>query len=193
MFKTIEEQIKYWNNITSTSVGPLSIHDISIRIRQFHPKPFGRVLDFGCGVGRIYHGLKPFDYYVGLDISGLFLSIFRASNPNVCLIHVEDFKIPLLENDFDTIICYSVFTHMYPEHMDSILEEFHRVLKPHGNMLASIFELEVVGAPQIHNWIMIERQKFLDLCGKHHFKVVGETKVPDAQAHQTLFMLENGR
>jgi len=193
VFKTIKEQIKYWNNISPSSVGPLSPYDIGHRIRKFLPSGFGRVLDFGCGLGRIYEGAKPFDYYVGVDISHQYLMSFRAKYPNVHLVLIQDFKIPLLPNDFDTIICYSVFTHIQPEHMDLILAQFHRVLKPRGKALVSIFELEIVGVPEVHNWIMIERQKFIDLCSKNHFKVIGETKVPGDAVHQTLFMLENLR
>jgi len=197
MFRTIEDQIKYWKDKPPHFVGPIGSQHMAEILRSLHPDPMGRILDFGCGIGRIHNGLKlfdskPFDYYVGLDISPHYLSIFRKSNPNVCLVLVKDLKIPLLANDFDTIICYSVFTHMYPKHMDDILKEFNRVIKPKGRALISIFEREVVGVEEIHNWVTIERQTFLDLCEKHKFKVIGERNVPSREyVYQTLFMLEN--
>jgi len=193
VFKTIKEQIKYWNNTSSHSVGPIPPGGMSKKIRQIYPESLGRVLDFGCGHGRLYTALKPFDYYVGVDISHKFLTIFRNQYPLVPLVLIENFKIPLMSNDFDTVLCYSVFTHMHANHMDLILAEFRRVLKPNGRVLVSIFELEVVGAPTKHNWVMIERKKFLDLCAKHAFVVVGEGEIPDSQNYQTLFILEKKR
>lgn len=192
MFETIEKQIEYWNGQRPALVGPIDSRSMGVIMRKLHPEPLGRVLDFGCGIGRIYRGLKPLDYYVGVDISKSYLDIFKASNPEAQLIQVKDFKIPLPTDDFDTVTCYSVFTHLHPEHVDLILEEFHRVLKPRGRVLASIFEMEVTNPPKHHNWILIERQRFLNLCKKNGFNYVAEKEVSTSwNAHQTLFMLEN--
>jgi len=192
VFETLEKQIEYWNGKPPALVGPLSSPAIGKVLRTLHPAPMGRVLDFGCGIGRIYRGLEPLDYYVGVDISKSYLDFFRRENPEAQVIQVESFKIPLPKDDFDTVTCYSVFTHLPPEHVDLVLAEFHRVLKPGGMALASIFELEVTTPPAHHNWILIELQRFLDLCKKNGFKPVDRTEVPTGWgSHQTLFKLEN--
>jgi len=191
MFRTIEDQIKYWENMSTTSVGPLSDLDIGHRISEFVDRPKGRVLDFGCGVGRLYRGLQPFDYYVGVDISTRYLQLFRASRPHVPLICIKDFIVPFIPNDFDTIICYSVFTHLHKEHIEKLLPQFHRVLRPKGIALISIFESGVVGVSQIHNWITHERKWFLKTCERYGFTKLNEINIPEVHTHQTLFMLEN--
>lgn len=175
----------------TTGVGPLSAGDIGHRIRDFMDRPMGKVLDFGCGVGRLHRGLQPFDYYVGVDISTRYLQLFRASYPHVPLICIKDFVVPFIPNDFDTILCYSVFTHIHPEHIEKLLPQFHQVLRPKGIALISIFEREVVGVQYVHNWITYERKWFLKTCEKHGFKKINEKNIPANKTHQTLFMLEN--
>lgn len=98
--------------------------------------PGARMLDFGCGWGRM---LRPFmrhydlqDIY-GYEPSRMFCTIAREMNPYVCFLNGEylpNRRIP--RNAFDLIVGYSVFSHLSPLAAASWLREVAEMLNPGG-------------------------------------------------------------
>jgi ubiquinone/menaquinone biosynthesis C-methylase UbiE len=156
--KFIAEQ-KYWNEAAPVLVGPLkktefqNLLSTAIDNRINIHDPSIKLLDFGCGIGRIYDALQPQCQYTGVDISSHFLKIFQESIPSVHLIHINNPILPLEDNYFDIITCYSVFTHIPSgPQCEQTLSELYRVLKPKGILLISVF-LDIIAAPTT-NWIV---------------------------------------
>jgi SAM-dependent methyltransferase len=116
-------------------------------------RPDDRVIEPGCGVGRIAAGLveylNPSGSYDGFDVMLPAVEWSRqeitSRYPNVRFRHVdvrnghynpsgsiaaEDFRFPYDNQSFDFALLTSVFTHLQPGDADRYLAEIARVLRP---------------------------------------------------------------
>lgn len=97
-----------------------------------------RVLDFGCGCGRIAQSLRLLGYDDDrLELHGCDINDHAVEWANANLagtFRVNGFRPPLPYPDafFDVVLAVSVFTHLDEAGQDAWLEEIRRVLKPNG-------------------------------------------------------------
>lgn len=125
-------------------------------------KPHERVLDVGCGTGRMARPLTGYltsGSYDGIDIVAPaiewcqrayqrlpnfhfhFSDIYnQAYNPTGNL-RAAEYKFPFADASFDFVYLTSVFTHMLPDDMENYLREVTRVLKPDGRCFITYFLL----------------------------------------------------
>jgi SAM-dependent methyltransferase len=98
--------------------------------------PNNRILDFGCGCGRVISSLSKLTgaQIFGTDIDAEAIEWCNKSLSSVGKFSVND-KLPPLpfdDNTFDLVYSISIFTHL-PEYMQfAWLGEINRVLKPSG-------------------------------------------------------------
>ena len=127
-------------------------------------KPHHRVLDVGCGSGRMAVPLTKYlnseGSYDGFDISAPVVNwcaekitrrypnfrfqVADLYNPAYNLkskSQAADYVFPFQENYFDLVFLTSVFTHMKPCDMEAYLAQIARVLKPNGRCLITFFLL----------------------------------------------------
>ena len=126
-------------------------------------RPTDRVLDVGCGNGRVAAWLTPFlstGEYFGFDIRqdeiNWLSKHFTTKFPNFHFLyspvhnafynpegHISagsyDFSFP--DNHFDFVYLTSIFTHMLPTDVTQYLSEIHRVLRKGGRCFISYFLL----------------------------------------------------
>jgi len=125
-------------------------------------KPHHRVLDVGCGLGRIAVPLTDFikdgGSYEGFDIVKSAIRWCRnkitSPYPNFRFTHMDlkndlynlrtdkeakDFIFPYADEDFDLVFLTSVFTHMVIDDVENYLDQIRRVLKPGGTCFATFF------------------------------------------------------
>ena len=110
---------------------------------QQHGKSnLGRVLDWGCGVGRLSAFLPR--YFQLADLTGCDIV---SQNVEWCVQnlqfgtfhHIDLFPpLPWEAESFDTLIGYSVFTHLKRADQLAWLREIRRILKPGGLALVSV-------------------------------------------------------
>jgi SAM-dependent methyltransferase len=119
-----------------------------------------RVLDIGCGVGRLPIGLKAhfgsLSNYTGVDVDAGSIAWCRKHirGERVSFIHIDianerynprglalddDFRLPLADASFDAIHLYSVFSHMETDDVVAYLREFRRLLSPEGRVFLTAF------------------------------------------------------
>jgi SAM-dependent methyltransferase len=96
-----------------------------------------RVLELGCGVGRIGHLLAPqIAHWEGADISANMLGVARErlrGHKNVGFTELMRTSLaPLADASFDKAYCVAVFIHMDKEDFYLYLEELARIVKPGG-------------------------------------------------------------
>lgn len=130
-------------------------------------KPGDRVLDFGCGNGRLAGFLENnYKEFVGVDISQKLIDIAKQkySNGNTRFIKIYPVKspmqgrgapsaqfnrvnpsssnLPFKDNYFDAVFSIAVFHH-FPsrEYALEIARELHRVLKPGGKIVITVWNL----------------------------------------------------
>src|SRR6266851_4587786 len=124
--------------------------------------PNPRVLDLGCGTGKLVAAVWPFlgetGQYTGLDIDAWAINfdekwypsercgfihapVFNAHyNPNGMPLH--DYKIPIPNKSIDLALAFSLFTHLNQEDAAHYFGELGRVLKPDGVALFTFFLLD---------------------------------------------------
>ena len=126
--------------------------------------PDDRLLDVGCGVGRmavpLTRYLSPVGAYRGFDVvkPGIewcrkaitsrfphfqfeWVDVYNQTyNPRGKL-NPADFRFPYGDQEFDFVFLTSVFTHMLPNDLRHYLAEIVRVLKPGGSCAITYFLL----------------------------------------------------
>ena len=119
--------------------------------QQFSEQVIGKatILDFGCGWGRILRFFLrdvPRNQLYGVDQSAEAIDACTASFKGCNFKLIEpDPPIPVRENHFDLIYLFSVFSHV-PEAMHLMwLQEFQRLLKPGGILIATTRPREFIG------------------------------------------------
>ncbi|MDO8513055.1 MAG: class I SAM-dependent methyltransferase [bacterium] len=102
-----------------------------------------RILDLGCGNGRLSEIFENSGIeYIGVDISEKLIKIARSKYPNKSFQVVEFFKLLFPDNYFDKVYCLSVLHHIPSlEYRKKFLLEAKRVLKPHGLIILTVWNL----------------------------------------------------
>ncbi len=146
-------QDRYWLESGQKEVDRL-IH--RCQLRDGH-----RLLDVGCGAGRLALGLKNARWkgaYCGVDVDyrAILWCERHLASEVYAFVHLPihnrrysptarltmdhlDFRLPFETGSFDVIYAYSVFTHMKPKEVDAYLREFPRLLHADGTIFLTAF------------------------------------------------------
>ncbi|MFA9427551.1 class I SAM-dependent methyltransferase [Natronorubrum sp. A-ect3] len=96
------------------------------------------VLDVGCGDGmRTLANLAGVDR-IGLDLSSRQLELAAGNVPEAHLIQGEMTRLPLAANAVDAITAYHAVFHVPQTEHPAVYDEFARVLRPGGRLLATV-------------------------------------------------------
>lgn len=95
----------------------------------------GKVLDLGCGVGR----LTPSGQY-GVDISRNMIDIAKKRRSDCYFTYITDYALPFDEKTFNVVFSYLVIQHLKPEAVRAYISESCRVLKNGGTFKIQFIE-----------------------------------------------------
>lgn len=135
-------------------------------------RPSDRVLDVGCGAGRVAWPLSlrlgRRGRYLGFDVALVYIEwcqyvlkldplrfhfehvALRNSNYNrEASTAPEAFRFPWPERTFDLIVANSLFTHLLPEAVDHYFREIRRMTARGGRVFASFFLVDPESEPVI--------------------------------------------
>jgi len=114
-----------------------------IRILGEYTIPGERILDLGCGNGRLYKVLqdKEVDYF-GIDFSEQLIKIAKTNYPEAKFQVADILDLPFPNNFFDKVYSISVL-HQIPsrEFRLQSLKEVRRVLKPEGLLILRVWNI----------------------------------------------------
>ena len=184
-----------WKNASIEAVGPLTREEIKEIIKKnkcLTDNIHGITLDYGCGTGRWYYGFKDlvdFDY-LGVDISEKMLKELNRLYPKVLYPKMKHELITenKVSGKYDSIICYSVFTHMEKDVIIKLLKQFQEALVEGGVLFFSYFDKDVT-APHGNNWEIQSREFYLRNI--KDFKLIDEFKIEEQnEQFQSCFVLK---
>jgi SAM-dependent methyltransferase len=169
-FRILEPRRQIPDEQTASRVGEGGFLDVGLSwlealVWMADLDPGDRVLDVGCGVGRIAfpltYFLDPRGSYEGLDVAAELLRWPRAhiarKFPNFGFHHADvrngmynpagriepgEFQFPFADRSFDVVVATSLFTHLLPDTMPHYLAQMRRVLKPGGRVLCTAFVID---------------------------------------------------
>jgi len=97
-----------------------------------------RILDVGCGDGRLCYELKKEHCSItGIDYSERAITFARAFNPEVTFFS-KDINDLEVDEKFDVIILMEVLEHFIPSQIDDILIKISSLLKEDGKLVISV-------------------------------------------------------
>ncbi len=172
-------------------------------------RPDERVLDIGCGCGRIALPLTGYlsraGSYTGMDITRKSIEWCQQNitrrYPNFQFVQADlfsqrynptgrylakDYTFPLADKQFDFIFLTSVFTHMLPADVENYLREIARLLQESGRALMTCFLLNEAQqrlAQQGKNDINFQ-------YGPGSYRLRNEAIPESAVAYQENFLIE---
>ncbi len=119
-----------------------------IKIEKTNIKPGDTVLDYGCGPGDFTVAAAEVVGSSGkvyaVDINLLAIKRVKKSALKKGLNNIEtiltDCNIGLGDNSIDVVICFDTIHHVNDQ--ESLLREFHRVLKPNSNLSLDDYHME---------------------------------------------------
>jgi SAM-dependent methyltransferase len=151
-------------------------HALNILRAYANLDPHDRVLDIGCGNGRVtsplVHALSTEGGYIGFDVSRAAIRYcrrrFRTERPDFQFYHLDihngvynprgavaelEARFPCTDGAITLAFANSVFTHLPLETIRHYLNETRRVLAPGGRAAFTAFVL----TPQARDWIAAGR------------------------------------
>jgi ubiquinone/menaquinone biosynthesis C-methylase UbiE len=161
-------------------------------------KYWGRLLDLGCGTGRLYNFFSKRYEYIGVDISQTMLKHTRKIyNDEPILILTDGADLPFIDDYFDVVWCWSVFTHIDIDVAYALLKEMKRVIKKNGSIYISYIksrdedkEIFINKQKEGKNWIVYSKKEFEKMVKNVGFKLKEVFEMREADEYmQTLLEL----
>jgi len=155
----------WWlRDVGGSDFGAIGQEFLNLFVQVGDLQPHERVLEIGCGSGRmaipLASHLSPAGSYVGMDIARPSIAWCQRNisrrHPNFHFLHVDlynkrynpnglylarEYTFPFKSRSFDLILLISVFTHLLPEDTEHYLREIARLLQRDGRGFFTFFLL----------------------------------------------------
>lgn len=107
--------------------------------KSLEPYKGQRILDAGCGDGRLCYELKDINAEVtGIDLSARAIAFAKMFSPNVKF-HVVDLEDPSIDlGKFDQIVCQETLEHISPSRINLFLKSLDYLLKTGGTIIFTV-------------------------------------------------------
>ncbi len=148
--------------------------------RALEPAPGGRLLDIGCGMGRLANLLAARGYRVtALDTSEAYLQIARGDAACLGLsvdYRQQDMRTIEWVSEFDGAVCYfTTFGYFCDTENADVLRRVARALKPGGRFLVETLNRDaLLRTPQTHR--VIEREGNFQIDQNHYDPLTGRVQ-----------------
>lgn len=138
----LARQVEYWDRVAGDKAFS---HPVDDDLMGQHLSAGSRILDYGCGYGRICDHLrqKGFLHVTGVDISSQMIVRGRQAYPGLDLRVMDALPLPFARGSFDAVLLFTVLTSIVTdEGQREIIKEILRLLRPHGILYVSDYPLQ---------------------------------------------------
>jgi len=138
----INNQIDYWNKVAQEKE---FTHPINTSLLRSHLSLNSRILDYGCGYGRVCQKLVEEGYIniVGVDSSIEMIQRGRKFSPGLSLEVLPSSGLDYPDDFFDAVLLIAVLTCIPTDTgQQSLLIELKRILRPKGLIYISDYVLQ---------------------------------------------------
>ncbi len=114
-----------------------------LRFLSKYTNNYERILDLGCGNGRLYELFreKTIDYY-GIDNSKKLIEIAQKRYPQFKFQAADALNLPFPADFFDKVFCVAVLHHIPSKEIRlKVLRDINRALKPNGLLILTVWNL----------------------------------------------------
>jgi len=136
--RRLDLQLDYWDRIGPTK--PFA-HPVNVDLFGRWVPPTSRVLDFGCGYGRVLGILHSHGYrdLIGVDPAPAMIAAARAAFPSISFEVAQDYRrLALPDASVDAVLLFAVLTSVPSnEGQRAIVSEITRLLRPGGVLYIS--------------------------------------------------------
>ena len=136
--RSLDCQTEYWNDVGPTKT---FAHPVDFGLLARHLRPESRILDYGCGYGRVVGELRAAGYpnVVGVDPAPAMIDEARSRQPGVELhLLTEPPVLPFADATFDAVLFFAVLTCIPTDAgQRSVIAEATRVLRRGGLLYIS--------------------------------------------------------
>ena len=108
----------------------------SILERYLLPRKNCRILDIGCGTGKILEMLRPFGDVSGADTSIAALEFCRKRGVDNLYHLTREVCLPFIDSSFDFVTAFDVLEHVDDDRR--MIREIRRVCNPSGKLLITV-------------------------------------------------------
>ncbi|MHC5796058.1 class I SAM-dependent methyltransferase [Lacisediminihabitans sp. FW035] len=117
---------------------PLDLAMVNEFVNKVAKRPGSRILDAGCGAGRMVTYLQsqsPSLDVVGIDLSVEMIALAQSAHPDAEFRQADFSDTQFPEREFDGILAWYSIIHTEPDQLAEIVAEFARILRPEGLVL----------------------------------------------------------
>jgi SAM-dependent methyltransferase len=142
----VREGYNLWSPAYDDTANPVVALDNRVTIGILDPQAGERVLDAGCGTGRLLGPvIRRGAEAVGIDFSAGMLEVARRKLSGASLVHADLGRpLPLRAGTFDAVLCALVGEHVAD--LGAFFGHLFEVARPGGRMVFSVYHPEMAAA-----------------------------------------------
>lgn len=137
-----QDLLPFWETTGSTKT---FTHPLDPELLDVYLPRTARVLDYGCGYGRLTAELAGLGYrsVLGVDVSAALIERGRCEHPGLDLLRWVEFPLPFENAAFDAALLFAVLTCVPQDAAQSaIVAELGRLVRPGGVLYLSDVPLQ---------------------------------------------------
>lgn len=154
--KIDKQEVDKWNIYDDKAIGTGGYTSM-VLMRKYVE---GRILEFGCGRGKLLGGLKNVTEKYGVDLSERAIEYARENVKDGKFIVADVCNTPFPDRYFDFVYSIEVIEHI-PD-AASMLSEMHRVLKPGGYAYIQTPNYPIKRCYDFLHWMRGKRKELKD-------------------------------